>query len=151
MEEFDITGRGPGDLVAMDIGTFSWSDENYRYFLYIVDVFTRYIEAIPLKDQRAGSIVKELINGWVFRDHGVPEGILTDQAYNLDGTEVIEMSVKFGIEKRHTSPYHPQADGLAERSIGHVKQVARCLTIDRGLEKDAWPSILTEVTFIAIT
>ena len=57
------------------------------------------------------------------------------------------MCEKFGIEKRHTSPYHPQADGLAERSIGHVKQVTRCLTIDRGLEKDAWSSILTEVTF----
>ena len=147
MEVFDTSGIGPGDLIAMDIATLPWSDENYRYFLCIVDVFTRYIEAIPLKHQKACSIVKEFENGWVFRGHGVPKGILTDQAHNVDGTEVREMCEKFGIEKRHTSPYHPQADGLAERSIGLVKQVARCLTIERNLDKDAWPSILTEVTF----
>ena len=57
------------------------------------------------------------------------------------------MCDKLGIDKRHTSQYHPQADGLAERSIGLVKQVARCLTLDRNLEEDAWPRILTEVTF----
>ena len=63
MEEFDISGIGPGDLIAMDIATLPWSDENYRYFLCIMDVFTRYIEAIPLKDQKACSIVKEFENG----------------------------------------------------------------------------------------
>ena len=73
MEEFDIRGIGPGDLIAMDIATPPWSDENYRYFLCIVDVFTRCIEAIPLKDQKVCSIVKEFENGWVFRGHGVPK------------------------------------------------------------------------------
>ena len=39
--QFDMTGIGHGDLVAMHIATLSWSDENYRYFLCIVDVLTR--------------------------------------------------------------------------------------------------------------
>ena len=147
LEQFDISGIGPGDLVALDIATLPWSDEHYRYFLCVVDVFTRYIEAIPLRDQKAGSLVREFKSGWIYRGHGVPKGILTDQAPNVDGKEMREMCDEFGIEKRHTSPYHPQADGLAERSIGLIKQVARCLTLDRNLEKGAWPTLLPEVTF----
>ena len=113
----------------------------------MVDVFTRYIEAVPLKDQKAASLVREFENGWIYRGHGVPKGILSDQAPNIDGAEMRTMCDKLGIAKRHSSPYHPQADGLAERCIGLVKQVARCLTLDRILEKDAWPELLTEVTF----
>ena len=60
------------------------------------------------------------------QESGVPKGILTDQAHNVNGTEVRAVCDKLWIDKGHTSPYHPQADGLAERSIGLVKQVARC-------------------------
>ena len=144
---FNTSGIGPGDLIAMDVATLPWSDDTYRYFLCMVDVFTRYIEAVPLKDQKAESLVREFENGWIYRGHGVPKGVLSDQAHNIDGGEVREMCRKFGIEKRHTSPYHPQADGLAERSIGIVKQVARCLTLDRNLSKGSWPSLLPEITF----
>ena len=147
LEQFDISGIGPGDLIALDVATLPWSDGDYRHFLCIVDVFTRYIEAIPLKDQKAISLVKEFEAGWIYRGHGVPKALLTDQGPNVDGKEIREMCEKFGIEKRHTSPYHPQADGLAERSIGLVKQVARCLTLERELGKGAWPSLLPEVTF----
>ena len=131
----------------MDIATLPWSGENYRYFLCIVDVFTRYVEAVSLKDQKAVAIVRGFEDGWIYRGHGVPKGILSDQAHNVDGVQVREFCEKFGMEKRHTSPYHPQADGLAERRIGIIKQIAQCLTLDRKLEKDAWPSILTEATF----
>ena len=147
LEQFDISGIGPGDLIALDVATLPWSDGDYRHFLCIVDVFTRYIEAIPLKDQKAISLVKEFEAGWIYRGHGVPKALLSDQGPNVDGKEIREMCEKFGIEKRHTSPYHPQADGLAERSIGLVKQVARCLTLERELGKGAWPSLLPEVTF----
>ena len=64
---------GPGEFVAMDIATLPWSDKEYRYFLLIVDIFSRYIEAIPLKDQRAESLVQEFKYGWIFRGHGVPK------------------------------------------------------------------------------
>ena len=101
----------------------------------------------PIKDQRAASLVKEFERGWIFRGHGVPKGLLTDQAPNIDGTEVRSLCDRLGIKKRHSSPYHPQADGLVERSIGLVKQVARCLMLGRKLEKDAWPSIITEISF----
>ena len=48
---------------------------------------------------------------------------------------------------RSTTPYHPQGDGMAERNIGLVKQVIRCLLTDRKLSKGSWPGVLTEVSF----
>ena len=36
---------------------------------------------------------------------------------------------------------------MAERNIGLVKQVIRCLQLDRQLQKGSWPKLLTEVTF----
>ena len=81
-----------------------------RYFLCMVDVFTRCIEAVPLKDQKAESLIKAFEDGWIYRGHGVPNGMLTDQAHNVDGFEVRALCDKLGIKKRHTSTYHPQAD-----------------------------------------
>ena len=85
--------------------------------------------------------------GWVYRGHGVPRALLTDQPHNIDGLEVRNLCQKVGIEKRHSSPYHPQADGMVERTIGLAKQVARCLTLERHLFKYSWPEILPEVSF----
>ena len=53
-------GEGiPGEAVAIDIGTLPWTDDEhsgYRYFLLMVDLFTRYVEVLPLKDQEAGTL-----------------------------------------------------------------------------------------------
>ena len=84
---FITTYIGPGDLVAMDVATLPWADEGYRYFIYIVDVFMRYLELVPLKDQRAALLVREFERGWIFRGYGVPKGLLTDQAPNIDGRD----------------------------------------------------------------
>ena len=75
-----MEGVGPCDLVAMDIAKLHRSGDKFRYFLYIVDAFTRFIELIPLEDQSAASIVREFQRGWIFRGHGVPKGLLTDQS-----------------------------------------------------------------------
>ena len=137
----------PGEAVGMDVGTLPWADGDYRYFLLMVDLFSHYIEAVPLKDQTAKSIVNAFLEGWVYRGHGVPRVVLTDQGKNVDGLVITELCRDFGIEKRHTIPYHPESDGMAERHIGFVKQVIRCLILERDLEKGSWPSVLPEVTF----
>ena len=75
---FDLNGIGPGDLAAMDVDTLPWSDDTYRYFPCMVDVVTRYIAAVPLKDQKAQSLIRAFEDGWIYRGHGVPRVLLTD-------------------------------------------------------------------------
>ena len=92
---------------------------------------------MQLKDQKADTIVRAFLEGWIFRGYGNPRVLVSDQEKNVDGEGVREMCKKYGIKKRHTSPYHPEADGIAERQIGQVKQVIRCLTLERSLEVGA--------------
>ena len=52
-----------------------------------------------------------------------------------------------GVNKKLATAYHPQCDRMAERNIGLVKQVIRCLQVDRQLPKAYWPKLLNEVSF----
>ena len=140
----------PGEAMAMEIGTLPWTDypgEGYRYFLLMVDLFMRYVEVQPLRDQEANSILAAFQQGWLYRGHGMPSIILTDRGANIDGRAFREFCAKAGIDKRSTTPYHPQSDGMAERNVELVKQVIRCLQLDRQLAKGSWPGLLTEVSF----
>ena len=150
MRRMSIGKGSPGEVVALDIGTLSWSDDpdkGYRYVLLMVDLFTRYVELQPLRDQEAGTILEAFQQGWIYRGHGMSAIIPTDQGSNVDGCTFRDFCAMAGVEKRHTTPYHPQGDGMAERNIGLVKQVIRCLIMERQLQKGRWPSILTEVSF----
>ena len=75
-----------------------------RYFLLIVELFSHYAEAIPLKGQTATSIVNAFMEGWVYRGYGVPNIMLTDQGKKVDGLAVHELCLDLGITKRHTTP-----------------------------------------------
>ena len=74
----------------------------YMYILLIVNIFSHYVESIPLKDQTATSIVNAFMEGWAYRGHGVPNIMLTDQGKNVDGLAVHELCHDLGITKRHT-------------------------------------------------
>ena len=147
LQRMEISGDTPGYAVGIDVGTLPWSEGGYRYFLLMVDLFSRYMEVYPLKDQEATSLVKAFEQGWIYRGHGVPARILSDQGSNIDGHTFREFCRQLGVEKRRTTPYHPETDGMAERNIGMVKQVIRCLQLDRKLPKESWPSLLSEVSF----
>ena len=94
-----------------------------------------------------GSILAAFQQGWVYRGHGMPYIVLSDRGANIDGQAFREFCAKAGIDKRSATPYHPQCDGMAERNVGLVKQVIRCLQLDRQLAKGSWPGLLTEVSF----
>ena len=130
------------DMVAFDIATLPWTSSQHRYFMITTDLFSKYIELIPLRNQLSGSICRGLLDGWIFK-HGPPRIMLSDQCPNVDGAgQVRELLHDYGIEKRHSTPYHPEEDGQAERGIQTVKQVMQCMLEDRELDRDAWPSIL---------
>ena len=137
----------PGGAVGVDIGTLPWGDGEYRYFLMMVDLFTCLVELMPLHNQSAESVVAAFERGWVYRGHGTPEIVITDQGSQLDGSEFRKFCTPLGVEKRHNTPYHPQCDGMAERNIGFIKQVIMCLMLDRQLDKGSWPALLSEASF----
>ena len=63
------------------------------------------------------------------------------------GELVNQLCNEIGAEKRRSSPYHPEGDGQAERSIQTIKTMVRCMVAEKTAEKHNWPSILQEVVF----
>ena len=84
VQEMDISKGIPSYAVGIDVGTLTWAEGGYRYFLLMVDLFTRYVGLFPLADQEASSLVKAFEQGWIYRGHGVPTRILSDQGSNID-------------------------------------------------------------------
>ena len=41
----------PNYIVPFDIATLPWSSSQHRYFMILVDLFSKFIELVPLKDQ----------------------------------------------------------------------------------------------------
>ena len=145
--KMDVNGGRPAYAVGIDVGTLPWSEDGHSYFLLMVDLFSRHIEIEPLKDQRAATLIRAFEHGWIYRGHGVPSVILSDQGSNVDGETFREFCLSLGVNKKRTSPYRPQSDGMSERNIGMVRQVIRCLQQDRHLDRGSWPYLLSKVLF----
>ena len=65
----------------------------------------------------------------------MPAVILTDQGSNFESKIIKSICSLFGIEKRWTTPYHPQTDGLCQRFNGTLKSLFRKRV---NLDRDNW-------------
>ena len=88
--------------------------EDFRYLLTVVDRFTRWPEAFPLKEISSTSICRALLRGW-FSRFGVPDEVITDRGAQFTGSTWKEMLSSMGVALSTTTAYHPQANGLVER------------------------------------
>lgn len=113
----------PWQMVAVDVLEVPVSYKNNRYILVIQDYFTKWAEAIPMRDQTAARITEELIK--VFSVFGVPDVLHSDQGKNFESTLLKETLQAFGIAKSHTTAYHPQGDGMVERLNRSLLQLLR--------------------------
>ena len=76
-----------------------------------VDRFTRWPEAIPMKDITAQSCADSFLLHWVAR-FGSPTIITTDRGTQFLCTVICQF---LGSKLCHTTAFHPAANGLNER------------------------------------
>lgn len=105
----------PMQVVAVDIlGPLPESKSGNSYLLVTGDYFTRYMEAFPIPNQEAVTIARTLVDGFFCR-FGMPEQLHSDQGKQFESELLKEVCAVLRINKTHTTPYHPQSDGLIER------------------------------------
>ena len=93
------------------------------FLLTMLDVFTRYVHATPLRVISAKNIVKSLLD--FFSHFGMPRRIQTDGASYFVGNVFEAALTEWGIQHRVSSPYHPQTQGAVERSHQTIKSILR--------------------------
>ena len=136
----------PMHFITIDVAYMTQDEEGYRYILLIGDLFSKYVTAVPLREQTAEEICDALHQDWLLV-HGNPNFLLSDQGSNVDGNVIREICSKFGIEKRRTTAYHSQGNGFAERSIRNVKELFRTHLLANKLHQKHWRSVLKELVF----
>jgi len=85
-----------------------------RYLLVVIDCFTKWVEAFPLKNIKANTIADIFVKQVISR-HGVPLEIHTDQGKNFESSIFQGITRLLGIKKTRTTALHPQSDGQVER------------------------------------
>ena len=90
-------------------------EQGYRYLLVMIDAYTRWVELIPLEDKTAESVVTGVMDGWISR-HGAMATLFTDQGREFVNQAFQELGRKMVISHQSTLAYHPQANGLVERT-----------------------------------
>ena len=108
------------------VGPLPVSDEK-RYIFTVIDRSTRWPEATPMEDATAASCASALLNSWISR-FGVPEHITSDRGSTFTAELLKEQSTLMGAGLHHTTAYHPEANGIVERSHRTLKAAltARC-------------------------
>ena len=104
----------PFTKVAFDlVGPLPRSTNGFKYLLTMMDLFSKFPAAIPLKKVDNLTVIEAMME--VFSCYGLPKVLLTDQGSVFTSRLTKEMCKRFEIEKIQTSSYHPQSDGALER------------------------------------
>lgn len=85
-----------------------------QYVVTMIDRYTRWAEAIPTADIIASTVAFAIYSSWIAR-FGVPEYIITDQGRQFESLLFHELSKLLGFQRKRTTSYHPQANGMIER------------------------------------
>ena len=100
----------------VDIAGSLPNSNGYTYILVLVDRFSRWPVAVPKKDSRTQTIINALMHNWISR-YRVPETITSNRGSQFLSQEWKDLLKFLGIRHIHTTAYHPQSNGLAERTI----------------------------------
>ncbi|KII64455.1 Pol polyprotein [Thelohanellus kitauei] len=132
----------PWDTLSIDILESPSSKYGYGYFLVMQDHFIKCLEAAPIKSQSAETVVRE-VKKLIFR-FGFPRRIHSDMGRNFESFLFKNLCEACGVHKTRTTPYHPQGNGLVERSNRTLINMFRKLLLDESDLECKLPIILHE-------
>ena len=130
-----IVATAPLDLLHIDFTSIGRTVELNKLprvtnVLVFHDHFTKNVLACVTPDQTAKTIAKFLYQGCI-SIFGALGRLLSDWGANFMSSIINEVCKILGVKKLWTTPYHPQTNGLVERSHQHLMKMIGTLEEDK--------------------
>lgn len=120
------------ERIAVDLmGLLNETEMYNRYILVVQDYFSKWVEAYPIRNEQATMVAEKIVAERVCR-YGDPHTIHSDQGTNFELAVFQKVCELLGIEKTHTTPFHPQSDGQVEQFNGILQKILSS-TVSLGL------------------
>ncbi|KRY64914.1 Uncharacterized protein T4A_14025 [Trichinella pseudospiralis] len=97
-----------------------------KNFLIVVDSFSKWLEVRQLKNTTSESVISCLRQ--IFRIHGLPDIIGSDNGTQFTSHTFQEYLNKGGIRHITSAPFHPFSNGEAERMVRSTKEFIKKMT-----------------------
>jgi len=105
----------PWEWLVIDItGPHPISVKGNKFTITVIDHFTKYAFAFPVRNHEARTVVKYLVKR-VFLIHGVPLQLLSDRGAEFEGHIFQEVCELLGVDKLRTTAYKPSTNRALER------------------------------------
>jgi hypothetical protein len=88
------------------------SSIGHRFLLVAMDYFTKWMEAVPLKNVMHREVIHFILEHIIHR-FGIPQTLTTDQGSSFMSHQVHEFVEYLKIKILSSSPYYAQANGLS--------------------------------------
>ena len=140
-----IVATAPLDLLHIDFTSIEMTMElnqapRVANVLVFQDHFMKHIMAYVTPNQTAKTVTKFLYQGYILI-FGAPVRLLSDWGANFMSSIIDELCTLLSVKKLQTMPYHPQTNGLVERSHETIMQMIR----NKKDKKADWPEHLAEI------
>ena len=133
----------PEDMMQVDIVGKLPECKGYKYILSAMDVFSKYLFAIPIKHPDASTVARHLTD--LFLQHSyIPRSILCDKGSVFTSNLIKELAQMLEIKIENASVKHAQTIGLLERAHGPLKKYLR---IYEKLNSRQWPQLATPAAY----
>ncbi|XP_016842721.1 uncharacterized protein K02A2.6-like [Nasonia vitripennis] len=113
-----------------------------KYILIFEDLFTRWIECIPIERTNAKTILQHL-REQVFLRYGAPEVFLSDNGREFKNKAIDQYLREQSVRHELTPPYHPQANPV-ERVNRTINNMVHALIEEN---HNTWDERLSDIAF----
>ncbi|XP_068213861.1 uncharacterized protein [Palaemon carinicauda] len=109
------------DVLVDYVGPLPRSKRGIRFLLTMIDRFTRYLEAVPTRCANASHAVRGLTQ--FFCRFGFTATVQLDKGSHFMAREFKAAMEYHGVHHQTSTAYHPESQGLVERSHQTLKSV----------------------------
>ena len=138
-----INSPGPWETISIGIvGPLPVDGRSNRFIVTIMDVYSRYLIAIPVRNHRASTVSRCLYES-VVAYFGAPQSILSDRGTEFTSMIWESLTQMLGAKIKLTAPYYPQGNAVIERSHRTLSNMLRTMLLEK--KRREWSSLLPSV------